>query len=127
LLFIVGTLLVAHAWAVIDTKAATQAASRQAARTYVEGASSLAAASEAQQAAAVALEGYGRTPGRAQVRLVSGTFGRCQRITISVSYPAPLLVLPWLGRVGSAEEVRAEHTELVDPYRNGLPGTSACG
>jgi hypothetical protein len=127
LIFIVGTLLVAHAWAVIDTKAATEAASRQAARTYVEAASSLAAASEAQQAAAAALGGYGRTPNRAHVRLASGIFGRCQRITISVSYPAPLLVLPWIGRVGLAEEVRADHAELVDPYRSGLPGTSACG
>jgi hypothetical protein len=126
LLFVVGTLLVTHAWAVVDTKAATEAAARQAARTYVEASSSAAAASAAQQAAASTLSGYARSPGRADVRLTSGTFGRCQRITIAVSYPAPLLILPWLGRVGSAETVRAQHSELVDPYRSGLPGTSVC-
>ena len=125
LLFVVGTLFVTHAWAVVDTKAATEAAARQAARTYVE-ASSEAAASAAQRAAAATLSGYGRAPARANVRLAAGTFGRCQRITIAVSYPAPLLILPWLGRVGSAETVQARHSELVDPYRSGLPGTSVC-
>jgi hypothetical protein len=127
LLFVVGTLLVTHAWAVVDTKAATQAAARQAARTYAEAASPVAATAEADQAAAAALAGYGRNPRLASVRVTSGTFGRCHRITIEVSYPSPLLSLPWLGRVGSAEVVRSDHSELVDPYRTGLGGTSACG
>jgi hypothetical protein len=126
LIFVAGTLLAIHAWAVIDTKAATEAAARQAARTYVEAPSPAAAISEAEQAAAAALAGYGRDAARARVRLASGSFGRCQRITIVVSYPAPLLMLPWVGRLGSAEWVGADHSELVDPFRSGLPGTSAC-
>jgi hypothetical protein len=126
LIFVAGTLLAAHAWAVIDTKAATEAAARQAVRTYVEAASPVAAASQAEQAAAAALAGYGRSPGRARVRLAAGSFGRCQRVTIAVSYPSPLLTLPWIGRVGSAGWVRADHSELVDPYRSGLPGTATC-
>lgn len=127
LLFVVGTLFVTHAWAVVDTKAAADAAARQAVRTYVEAPAPSFAASDAARAAAAALAGYGRNPARGDVRLASGTFGRCQRVTIAVSYPAPLLMLPWLGRVGSAESVRATHSELVDPYRSGLPGTSVCG
>jgi hypothetical protein len=126
LIFVAGTLLATHAWAVIDTKAATEAAALQAARTYVEAATPSAAAYQAQQAAANALAGYGRSAARGRVELVSGSFGRCQRITIAVSYPAPVLMLPWVGRVGSAEWVRSKHSELVDPFRNGLPGTSAC-
>ena len=126
LIFVAGTLLATHAWAIIDTKAATEAAARQAVRNYVEAASPAAAASQSEQAAADALAGYGRSAARARVRLVSGTFGRCQRITIAVSYPAPVLMLPWVGRVGAAEWVRAEHSELVDPFRSGLPGTSTC-
>jgi hypothetical protein len=127
LLFIAGTLLVANAWGVVDTKAALALAARQAARTYAEAPTAAVAASSAQQAAAQALAAYGRDPARAVVRLESGRFGRCERITISVTYPAPLLVLPWLGRVGRAESVRAVHSELVDPYRTGLPGTAQCG
>jgi hypothetical protein len=127
LLFVVGTLFVTHAWAVLDTKAAADAAARQAVRTYVEAPAPSVAASAAGRAAAAVLAGYGRNPAHGDVRLASGTFGRCQRVTIVVSYPVPLLILPWLGRIGSAESVRAKHSELVDPYRGGLPGTSACG
>jgi hypothetical protein len=126
LLFIVGTLLLGFAWGVVDTKAATEEAARQAASTYVQAASPTAAAQSAQQAADAALSGYGRDPARATVSLVSGWFGRCQRITISVTYPAPALMLPFIGAVGSAEAVRADHSELVDPYRSGLPGTALC-
>jgi hypothetical protein len=126
LLFVVGTLLVSNAWAVVDTKSAADDAARQAARTYVEAPSASVALPAARQAATAALAGFGRDPSRASVSVISGAFGRCQRITIGVSYPAPLLVLPWLGRVGSAEQVRADHSELVDPYRSGLPGAAAC-
>jgi Na+-driven multidrug efflux pump len=126
LIFVAGTLLATHAWAVVDTKAATEAAAQQAVRDYVEAASPAAAASQAKQGAAAALAGYGRSAGRVRVRLVSGSFGRCQRITIAVSYPAPVLMLPWVGRVGAAEWVRADHSELVDPFRSGLPGSSTC-
>jgi hypothetical protein len=127
LLFVVGTLLVGYAWAVVDTKAAAEEAARQAARTYVEAPSAPVAASSARQAADAALAGYGRDPARAAVRLAAGSFGRCQRITISVSYPAPLVVLPFVGRLGSGQSVRAAHSELVDPFRSGLPGVAACG
>ena len=127
LLFVVGTMLVANAWAVIDTKAAADDAARQAARTYVEAPSEVLAADDAQQAAGNALMGFGRDPSRAGVSVTAGGgFGRCQRITVTVTYPSPLLELPWIGRVGSAERVRASHSELVDPYRTGLPGTATC-
>ena len=127
LIFVVGTLLVVTAWGVVDTKLAADAAARDAARTYVEAPNARAAATEAQQAAATTLAGYGRNPQRATVQLVNGTWGRCQRITIAVSYPAPLLVLPFIGAVGSTEPVRAEHSELVDPYRSGVTGEATCG
>jgi hypothetical protein len=126
LIFVAGTLLVAFAWGVIDTKTAVTEAARQAARTYVEAPDSAAAATEAQAAADAALQGYGRNPGRARVTVISGSFARCGRITISVSYPAPLFYLPFLGRLGTSETVTADHSELVDPYRTGLPGTAEC-
>jgi hypothetical protein len=126
LIFVVGTLIVAHAWGIVDTKFAVVEAAKQAARTYVEAPSAAVAGPEAQQAADQALAGYGRVPGRAAVSLESGDFGRCQRITIAVSYPAPILELPVVGRVGTGQSVRADHSELVDPYRTGLPGTSSC-
>lgn len=127
LIFVAGMLLVAYAWAVVDTKTATGEAARQAARTFVEAPDGSAAAAQAQQAADSALAGYGKDPARAQVRLVSGQFARCSRITISVTYPAPLVELPFVGAVGSGASVRSEHSELVDPFRSGLAGTAVCG
>jgi hypothetical protein len=126
LLFIAGTLLVAFAWGVIDTKTAVTEAARQASRTYVEAPDAATAGGQAQAAAAAALQGYVRDPARARVRMATGSFARCGRVTISVSYPAPLFLLPFIGRVGTGETVTADHSELVDPYRTGLPGTAQC-
>jgi hypothetical protein len=126
LLFVFGTLLVGYAWGVVDTKAATDLAARQAARTYVQAADSAAAESSATQAAAAALQGYGRDPARAQVSISGSGFARCSRVEISVRYPAPLVELPVLGRLGEGEMVSSSRSELVDPYRTGLPGTAEC-
>jgi hypothetical protein len=127
LLFVAGTLLVAYAWGVVDTKTATGEAAREAARTYVEGPDPTLAAVDAQRAAAAALVGYGRDPALGRVALASGTFARCDRITISVSYPAPLVDVPFLGWLGRGQTVTSVHSEFVDPFRSGLPGVSSCG
>ena len=127
LVFVAGTLLVAYAWGVVATKTATGEAARQAARTYVEAPDASVATAQADQAAAAALAGYGRDPSRATVDLVQGGFARCQRITIEVSYPAPLFQLPFIGSLGRGMSVQSRHSELVDPYRSGLAGSSACG
>lgn len=125
-LFVAGTLLVAYSWAVVDTKSATTEAARQAARTFVEAADPAAAVSNATTAADQALAGFGRNPRRARISVVSGAFARCSRITIAVSYPAPLLDLPFVGRVGHGLVVSSDHSELVDPFRSGLPGAASC-
>ena len=126
LLFVVGTLLVGNAWSVVDTKLALDAASREATRTYVEAPDVQSAASQARQAATATLAGYGRDPALGTVAIDGAPFGRCVRVTIVVSYRAPLVQLPLIGVAGRAETVTAQHSELVDPYRTGLPGTSAC-
>jgi hypothetical protein len=126
LLFVVGTLIVASAWGVVDTKLATGAAVSDAARTYVEANDATAAPAQAQLAADSVLSGFGRNPSRAAVSLVSGSFGRCQRITIRVSYPSPVLDLPFVGPVGHGLDVSSEQSDLVDPYRSGLTGVSVC-
>jgi hypothetical protein len=126
LFFVAGTLLAAHAWGVVDTKNAAVEAARQAVRTYGQAPDAATAYAEAQEAADQALSGYGRNPARAQIRVVSGGFARCERVTIEVSYPAPALVLPFVGRIGSGQAVHAQQSELVDAYRTGLAGTASC-
>jgi hypothetical protein len=140
LIFVIGTLLVANCWAVVDAKLATDAAAREATRAFVEAPVVDASASREAEADAVAagldaLAAEGRDPGRATVALTElaapggGTgYVRCARVTFTATYRVPALTLPWIGGYGGGFEVTSSHTELVDPFRNGVPGEAgSCG
>lgn len=124
LIFVVGSLLVANAWAVVDAKFATDAAARQAARTFVEGSDSASALREAEEAAAAAMAGHGRDPARATVVAVGEPqLERCERATFEVVYEVPAISLPFIGGYGNGPfEVRSTHSEIVDPFRSGIEG-----
>ena len=129
LVFVVGALLVANAWAVVDAKLAVDAAARQATRQYVEADASGDPEQTAIDAGLATVEAYGRDPANARIRL-SGRqdFTRCARATFTASYEVPALTIPWIGGFGDGIDVTSRHSELVDPYRSGVPGTAAsCG
>jgi len=127
LVFVVATLLVANAWAVVDAKLAVGAAAREAARTWVEGDGGAAAQADARAAAEEALLGHGRDPGRLALDLDAPTgFGRCAPVVVRASYVVPAVPLPWIGGFGRGIEVAARHSERVDPFRDGLAGVAAC-
>jgi len=144
LVFVVGALLVANAWAVVDAKFAVDAAARQATRAYVEAevdgaggdpGGARAAEEAAVEAGLAALTAHGRDPGAATVGLTAletvggqSGFTRCARATFTASYEVPALTLPWIGGFGNGIDVTSSHSELVDPYRSGVPGSAeACG
>jgi hypothetical protein len=125
LVLVAGTLVLANAWAVVDAKLATAAAAREAARAYVEASTNPEGAGR--QQAADAFSGAGRDAGRLNLSFrTSGGLRRCGRITVEASYWVPTVRLPVISRAAGHFEVRARHSELVDPYRAGLPGTAAC-
>jgi len=126
LIFVVGALLIANAWAVVDAKFATDAAARQAARTFVEGSDPGTALDAATSAARDAISGHGRDPDRAEIRAVGvPLLERCARAVFEVVYAVPALSIPLIGGYGRAPfRVRSTHSELVDPFRNGLPGSA---
>lgn len=129
LVFVVGSLLIANAWAVVDAKFATDAAARQAVRTFVEGSDASAARRAAIDAGLAAIEGHGRDPDRATVEPVGdAVLLRCERVTFAAEYEVPALTLPFIGGYGAAPfRVRSTHSELVDPFRSGVPGSAeAC-
>jgi hypothetical protein len=129
LIFVVGSLLIANAWAVVDAKFATDAAARQAVRTYVEGSDAEVALEEARAAGLGAVESHGRDPTRAVVGPVGeASLERCARVTFEAVYEVPALSLPFIGGYGRAPfRVRSTHSELVDPFRSGVPGEAeAC-
>lgn len=132
LVFVVGALLIANAWAVIDAKLAASSAAREATRTYVEAPGSLTsdeafrAARSAAEAAFAAQRGSSRPP---ELRLVSGDGGareRCTRVTAEATYRVPAITVPWVGGFGRGFTVRARHSEIVDPFRSGLSGSATC-
>jgi len=134
--FVVGALLIANAWAVVDAKVAVDAAARQAARTFVEADLEAVAGAAGAEAAAVtagldALAAHGRDPGRATVEMTAldgaggqQGFSRCARVTFTATYEVPALTIPWIGGFAGGIAVTSTSSELVDPYRSGVPGTA---
>ncbi|MGH9192474.1 MAG: hypothetical protein ACRDZ0_08375, partial [Acidimicrobiales bacterium] len=54
-------------------------------------------------------------------------FTRCARATFTAGYDVPVLNLPWIGGFGPGLDVTSRHSELIDPYRDGVPGSAeAC-
>lgn len=126
LIFVVGTLLIANAWAVVDAKFATDAAARQAVRTFVEADDPASARSEATAAGLAAVQAHGRDPDRATIQGVGDPqLVRCERATFEAVYEVPALSLPFIGGYGRAPfRVRSSHSELVDPFRSGVAGSA---
>ena len=126
LVFVVGSLLIANAWAVVDAKFATDAAARQAVRTFVEGTDPDAARRDAVDAGLAAIDGHGRDPARASVQPVGdAVLARCERVIFEAEYEVPALSLPFIGGFGGGPfRVRSAHSELVDPFRSGVPGSA---
>ena len=122
LVFVVGVLVVANAWGVIDAKMAAAAAAREAARAYVKAPSADDALDLGIGAGQATLSALGRHDPGNVVALVSGTFVRCATVTFRVTVPVPLVALPWLGHQGHGFTATAIHSEVVDPFRSGVPG-----
>lgn len=141
LVFVVGTLLLSQVWAVVDAKFAVDAAAREATRHYVEanvvdGSGGSVAETAAIEAGREALEAHGRDGSRADIWLTRLTgpggaqrgpagFVRCARVTFTASYRVPVLTLPWVGGYGTGLDVTSGHSEVIDPYRDGVPGSAA--
>ena len=128
LTFVVGGLLVANAWAVIDAKIAVSAAAREAVRAYVEAPVEGDPLALADAAARSAIGGAGRDPAQLVLTPLDATFARCETVRFEASYQIPAIRVPWVGGFGSGFTATARHAEVVDPYRTGVPRTvNGCG
>lgn len=125
LVFVIGGLLLANAWGVVDAKLAASAAAREATRAYVEsnGRNDQEAAQDASLAASMAMAGHGRDAAKMTLQQIgSSLFERCAPVTFEVTYSVPAISLPWVKGLGpDAITVRASHSEVIDPYRSGVP------
>lgn len=127
-IFVLGTLVVANAWGVIDAKTAADGAAREATRAFVEAPMATAEVPmrHAERAAREAIAGAGRDPERMTLIPEVAERRRCGRVTMRVEYPVPLLTIPVIGRYGQGFLAIGRHTELVEPFRSGLPDRGGC-
>ncbi|HVM00800.1 MAG TPA: hypothetical protein VM324_16035 [Egibacteraceae bacterium] len=118
----IGGLLIANTWAVVDAKFTTAAAAREAARAYATAPDAATAEDAAVAAAHEVIRGYGRSVERFTLPPPAGDpFGRCVRATFTASYDVPTITLPFIGGFAAPTiTVNATHSEIVDPYRSGL-------
>lgn len=123
LILVAGTLLVVNAWAVVDAKFAVDAAAREAARAYVETTDPGAAHDIARSRAREALVAHGHNDMDRLDIAVSAPqgHGRCRPVIVTVSYRVPALIVPFVGGFGRTITASSTHSELIDPYRGGLP------
>ena len=125
LIFVVGALLVASAWAVVDAKLAGVSAAREGARTYVEGDDARSAHAAAVAAAEEAMDNHGRGGGVTVDIDAPPSFSRCASVQVRASYSVPAVPLPWIGGLGELQ-VSSTHSERIDPFRDGLAGAAQC-
>jgi len=129
LVFVGGILLVTHLWGVVDARAALDAATRDAARAYVEAPDPATAEARARSSAAAALAGRGRKPERLHLRVVhpdGRPWGRCVPVEVEASYDVAQPRLPWQDH-GSTMTVHSRSSEVIDPWRSGLDTEAAFG
>lgn len=125
LVLVMGVLIVSNAWGVIDARTAASEAAREAARTFATAPvrNDQQADTLARQAASATLQELGWQPVGASIRRTEGTFARCDVVTYEVDVSVPVFHLGWLQSGPSVFHARATHTERVDPYRSGVPGS----
>lgn len=125
LIFVVGALLVASAWAVVDAKLAVVSAAREGARTYVEADDAASAHASAVAAAEEAMANHGRGGGVDVTIDAPASFTRCAGVEVRATYRVPAVPLPWIGGLGEIS-VSSTHSERIDPFRDGLAGAARC-
>jgi hypothetical protein len=126
LIFVAGALVIANAWAVVDARLTVDAAAREAARAYVESRREVEAEHAARRAAEDVVRGTGRDPAALQLRERARAFERCERVVVDASYRVPALTVPFVGGFGGGLTVTGRHSEIIDPFADGLTGGAAC-
>ena len=126
--FVSLTLFFVNVWGVVDAKLAVTSAAREATRAFVESTDADTGFAEARRRADETLAAYGRDGDRATIGVpeLADGFVRCGRVSVEVTYDVPALSLPFIGGLGAVTTVRSTYTELIDPFRDGLPGAATC-
>ena len=129
LTFVIAMLVIVNAWGVVDTKLSTTGAAREAVRTFVEAPDEETALFRAESAVTQAFAGHGRSAGATSISIsYTGERGwsRCNRVTVTVRHPVHALRVPIIGGFGQGFAAVASASEVIDPFRSGIPGDARC-
>lgn len=136
LVFVVGALLIANLWAVIDTKMAANAAAREYVHAMAEATDEADARATGAQAAQSVIQVWGRDPAKLVPDDIAfydangnrTVWRRCARIVVTVRYNLALINIPLVGATWGPDPiaVRATRTELVDPFRSSADVEGQC-
>lgn len=129
LTFVIAMLVIANVWGVIDSELSTSSAAREAVRAYVEAPDEDSARLRAESAAVAAFQGQGRAAGTTSISIAyegSQGWSRCSRVTVTVRHPIHAIRVPIIGGFGHGFEAVASQSEVIDPFRSGLPGDARC-
>jgi hypothetical protein len=124
LVFVLGSLALSSAASIVDQKLAVAGDAREAARAYVESDGTEEAWRLAQDRGRITYAGFGRDEGTVHLDRSGQPFGRCSAITVTATAPVDLPAMPVVRAAARRSVVSAAHTEVVDPYRSGLPRAS---
>jgi hypothetical protein len=113
LVLLAGSLLLANAWMVIDTRVAVESAAREYLRGYTESDDPAHAHDAGLRAATDVLAGRGI---RAEVDAPDAPFGPCARAEVTISATVAAVRLPFVDGLGR-REVSATRVEFVDAHR----------
>lgn len=124
LVLVAGTVLVAHAWSVLETRRTLDGAAREYLRAYTEADSPAAARTAGQRALDDVVRGERNTRTAVTATLPDSTrFGPCEQATVSLSSVVPSVRLPFVGTVSSIT-VRVTHSEWIDAHREMTSGSA---
>ena len=129
LTFVIAMLVIAKAWAVVDAKLSTTSAAREAVRTFVEAPNEETALFRAESAAQQAISGHGRSAGATSISISyvgERGWSRCNRVKVTVRHPVHALRVPIIGGFGQGFAAVASASEVIDPFRSGIPGDAKC-
>ncbi len=129
LTFVIAMLVIANVWGAVDADLATTSAAREAVRAFVEAPDEQSAQMLAESAAQQAFQGQGRSAGATSISIAyTGDRGwsRCSRVTITVRHPVHAIRVPVIGGFGHGFDAVASQSEVIDPFRSGLPGDAQC-
>lgn len=127
LVFVLGTVLIVNAWAVVDAKLAVEAAAREATRAYVEAGDATSAERASVVAAHAAFAASGRPADRLQVQHGATEYVRCAPVAFEVTYRVRAVPIPIIGGLGHDITVVGRHREIIDPFAAGFGRENRCG